>query len=39
MKVHHRDLNKNRGGIMVLTAEEPEDLWHIYNILEKVYKL
>ena len=24
---------------MVLTAEEPEDLWHIYNILEKVYIL
>ena len=32
-----KTLNKNRGGIMVLTAEEPEDLWHIYNILEKVH--
>ena len=35
MKVHHRDIKKNKTGEMVFTAEEPEDLWHIYNILEK----
>lgn len=40
MKVHHRDINhKNKSGLMIFTAEEPEDLWHIYNIMDKGDKL
>lgn len=40
MKVHHRDINhKNKSGLMIFTAEEPEDLWHIYNIMDNGDKL
>jgi len=35
MKVHHREFTKNKSGKIVLTAEEPEDLWHVYNMLQK----
>lgn len=35
MKVHHRSINKDRSGMIKFTAEEPEDLWHIFNILRK----
>jgi protein pelota len=36
MKVHHREINyKNKSGLIIFTAEEPEDLWHIYNLMEK----
>jgi len=35
MKVHHREFTKNKSGKIVLTAEEPEDLWHVYNMLLK----
>merc|ERR1711892_312689 len=34
MKTHHRSIGKDRSGVIVFTAEEPEDLWHIYNVLQ-----
>jgi len=35
MKVHHRSINKDRSGLIKFTTEEPEDLWHIFNIINK----
>lgn len=33
MKLVHRDLDKKNAGSISLIAEEPEDMWHAYNLI------
>lgn len=33
MRIVHRDLDKNGTGQVVLIPEEPEDMWHAYNLV------
>lgn len=33
MRLVHRDFERGGGGSVVLIPEEPEDMWHIYNLL------
>jgi len=33
MRLVHRDLDKNGSGQVVLIPEEPEDMWHAYNLV------
>lgn len=34
MKLVHRALEKDSGGSITLIAEETEDVWHVYNLLQ-----
>ena len=33
MKIIKKQLDKNSGGVLKLEAEEPEDMWHLYNLV------
>ncbi len=35
MKVNSRDITKDSGGTIRLRAEESEDMWHTYNLIDK----
>ncbi len=35
MKVSSRDLTKDSGGTIYLRTEESEDIWHIFNLIDK----
>eukprot|EP01117_Protostelium_nocturnum_P002069 TRINITY_DN1270_c0_g1_i1.p1 TRINITY_DN1270_c0_g1~~TRINITY_DN1270_c0_g1_i1.p1 ORF type:complete len:400 (+),score=74.60 TRINITY_DN1270_c0_g1_i1:133-1332(+) len=35
MKQKHRDISKEGDGVIVLIPEEPEDMWHAYNLISK----
>ncbi|XP_063701569.1 protein pelota [Culicoides brevitarsis] len=34
MKLHYKNIDKAGNGSVTLTAEEPEDMWHAYNIIQ-----
>ena len=33
MKLVHKDLEKGGSGTVVLVPDEPEDMWHAYNLI------
>lgn len=33
MKIQRKDIEKDGQGSVTLLAEEPEDMWHVYNLL------
>ena len=33
MKLHHKHIEKDTHGYITLTPEEPEDMWHVYNLI------
>ncbi len=33
MRLKHRDITKDGQGHIALLAEEPEDMWHAYNLI------
>ena len=33
MKLHHKNIEKDNYGSITLTPEEPEDMWHVYNLI------
>ncbi|KAJ1918581.1 Translation factor pelota [Mycoemilia scoparia] len=35
MKLLKEDIDRNRSGSVRLEPEEPEDMWHLYNIIQK----
>ena len=33
MKLHHKNIEKDSHGSITMTPEEPEDMWHVYNLI------
>ena len=33
MKLHHKNIEKDNYGSITMTPEEPEDMWHVYNLI------
>ena len=33
MKLVHRDFERDGAGTLVLVPEDPEDMWHAYNLI------
>ena len=33
MKLHHKNIEKDSHGFITMTPEEPEDMWHVYNLI------
>ena len=33
MKLHHKNIEKDSYGSITMTPEEPEDMWHVYNLI------